>query len=185
MTSDMEIYNVQARYANLLDQNRDYLTEIGNYEEMTESIDWWFQATVLLESDKPNKNRHIGFSRVPATQLLPDLAARYDSEFSGRGDSSSTATRDATSSTIPDLVFLQVVHQVLRHAQANLYTYHRPPLYEQVVMLARTALEIADPNSESTSTFSGDIVGQVIKLVGGLLTDIHEKYETLMQEVKD
>ncbi|XP_074349782.1 serine/threonine-protein kinase SAPK7-like isoform X2 [Apium graveolens] len=172
---------IAARYAKVLDRNRDYLSEVGSCEEMTELVEWWVQA----KGDKPNKYRKIGFPRVPVTQLLPDLAARYDSECSGRDDSSKTATGNAKSSTIPDLVFLQVVHQVLRHAQANMSTYRRPPLYEQVIMVARTALEIADPNSESTSTFSGDIVEQVMKLVGDLLSDIHEKYETLIQEVKD
>lgn len=135
------------------------------------------------EEHKPKKNRRIGLSRVPATQLLTDLAARY--HHSKCSNSSwSTATGRANPSGILDIIFVQVVFQVLQNAQANLPTYSRPPSHEQVTTLARTVLEIADPNSQSTSTFSGDIIGEVIKVVGSILADIHEKYEARTQEVK-
>ena len=141
---------------------------------------------MVPEDYRTKKSPRIGLSRVPETQLLTDLAARYHSE--SRDSSWNTNTGLAKPSAIPDIVFVQVVCLVLQNAQANLAMYTRPPSYEQVTTLARTALEIADPNSQSTSTFSGDIVGEVIKLVGNILTDIYEKYEKYearAQEVKD
>ncbi|XP_017237179.1 serine/threonine-protein kinase SRK2G isoform X2 [Daucus carota subsp. sativus] len=165
---------IAVRYANILDQNYNYLTQVGYYEDMTKLMEWWIHAMVP-EDYRTKKSPRIGLSRVPETQLLTDLAARYHSE--SRDSSWNTNTGLAKPSAIPDIVFVQVVCLVLQNAQANLAMYTRPPSYEQVTTLARTALEIADPNSQSTSTFSGDIVGEVIKLVGNILTDIYEKYE--------
>lgn len=172
---------MQVRYANILDQNRNYFAQVGNYEDMTKLIEWWIPAEVP-EDYKPSKNLRICSSRVPAKQLLTDLEARYN--FNNSDSSSSTSTGCAKSSTIPDIVFVQVVCQVLLNAQANLPMYSKPPSYEQVTTLARAALEIPNPYSQSTCTLSADITEEVIEVVGNILADIYEKYVARKQEVK-
>lgn len=173
---------MQVRYANILDQNRNYFSQVGNYEDMTKLMEWWIPATVP-ENHKPCKNLRIGSSRVPAKLLLTDLEARYNSESSDCS-SSSTTTGWTKPSAIPDIIFVQVVCQVLQNVQANLPMYSKPPSYEQVTTLARAALEITDPDSQSKRTFSADIIEEVIEVVGNILADIYEKYVARTQEVK-
>ncbi|KAL8093761.1 hypothetical protein AgCh_035590 [Apium graveolens] len=172
---------IAIRYANILDQNRSYFTQVGNYEDMTKLIEWWIPAAVP-ENHKPSKNLRIASSRVPAKLLLTDLEARYNSESSD--SSSSTATGWAKPSAIPDIIFVQVVCQVLQNAQANLPMYSKPPSYKQVTTLARAALEIGDSDSQSTRTFSADIIEEVIEVVGNILADIYEKYVARTQELQ-
>ncbi|KAK1355053.1 hypothetical protein POM88_048309 [Heracleum sosnowskyi] len=172
---------IAIRYANILDLNQNYFIQHGNYEHMIKLMEWWIHASVP-EDYKPKKNRCIGLFRVPATQLLIDLAAGYYSE--GSESSSSAATGRADPSSIPDIVFVQVVRQVLQNAQDNLPMYSTPPSYERVTTLARTALQNVDSRSQSTFTFSSDIIGEVIILVGNILADIFEKYEARTQKLQ-
>lgn len=132
-------------------------------------------------SSRPPKNQLVGFPRIPASQLLPNLAANYRAQHAGGAGSSSQGNRSG--SVLPDQIFFNVVRGVLADAQANPSAYHSPPSYEQVNAIANAALEMQRNPESGSQAFSNAIVGEVIRLVGTVLTSISKKYETEHQQV--
>lgn len=133
-------------------------------------------------SDRPPKNQLVGFPRIPASNLLPNLAANYRAQHADGAGSSSQANRSG--SIVPDPIFFNVVRAVLSDAQANPSTYHTPPSYEQVSTIANAALEMQRNPEMGSQAFSNAIVGEVTRLVGTILTSISKKYEVEHQAVK-
>lgn len=50
-------------------------------------IEWWLQATIP-GSTRPLKNRHIGYPRISASSLFPNLDANYRVQHAGGAGSS-------------------------------------------------------------------------------------------------
>lgn len=69
-------------------------------------------------------------------------------------------------------------------AQANSSTYHAPPLYDQVNVIASAAFKIQQNPENGVASFSNVILGEVIQYVGTKLKTIYKKYETKQHTIK-
>ncbi|KAK1389929.1 hypothetical protein POM88_018107 [Heracleum sosnowskyi] len=172
---------IAARYADIVERNRDWFaSQPGGEEEATHPLQWWIEATAP-GCARPPRNQLIGFPRIPASTLIPDLAANYRAQRVGGAGSSSQANQ-GSESVIPDPLFINVVRNVLNEAQANPGAYHTPPTFAQVSNIANAALEMQRNPEMGSQAFSNAIVGEVTRLVGEILQSIYNKYENANAE---
>lgn len=157
----------------------------GGVEAAEHPIEWWLEA-VAPGMSKPPKNELIGFPRVPASSILPNLAANYRARGGGRSDGAGSSSQGAAggASQVPDQLFYNVVRSIIEDAQANPTQYHTPPSYDQVNTIATAALEMQSNPETGAAAFSNAVLGEVTRYVGTILTSIYKKYETEHQAVK-
>ena len=115
----------------------------GGIEAAEHPIQWWLEA-VAPGMTRPPKNELLGFPRIPASTLLPNLAANYRARRGDGARSSSQAGSfcQAPGSNVPDPIFFNVVRTIMEDASANPAAYHTPLTYEQVNTIASAALEL-------------------------------------------
>ena len=130
-------------------------------------------------SDKPKKNRIIGFPYVPATKLLPNLAHCYRERTRGGAGSSSAAPNHLPN--IPDQLFVQVVRNAVTTAQANPGHFQRQLENTELEGMAKNLLEVTDP--ESRGNFNSVFFREVVNVVATIMSDICNKYEAGTQAV--
>ncbi|KAK1356774.1 hypothetical protein POM88_050030 [Heracleum sosnowskyi] len=171
---------IAARYADIVERNRDWFaSQPGGEEEVIHPIQWCLEATAP-GSTRPSKNQLIGYPRILASSLIPNLAANYRAQRVGGAGSSIQGSQ--VGSVIMDLIFINVVPSVLNDEQANPGAYHTPPTYSQVLNIANAALEMQRNPEAGSQSFSSAIVGEVTRLVGEILQSIYNKYENANEE---
>ena len=72
----------------------------GGIEAAEHPIQWWLEA-VAPGLTRPPKNELLGFPRIPASTLLPNLAANYRAR---RGDGAGSSSQ-APGSNVLDPIF--------------------------------------------------------------------------------
>ena len=105
-------------------------------------IQWWLEA-VATGMTRPPKNELLGFPRIPASTLLPNLAANYRARRGDGAGSSSQApgsSSQAPGSNVLYPIFFIVVRTIMEDASTNPAAYHTPLTDEQANDLASAAL---------------------------------------------
>ncbi|KAK1405015.1 hypothetical protein POM88_004620 [Heracleum sosnowskyi] len=176
-----ESQEIAARYADIVERNRDALANMpGGVDAAEHPIQWWLEV-VAPGMTRPPKNELPGFPRILASSILPNLAANYRAH---RGDGAGSSSQGAGGSQVPDAIFFNLVRSIMEDAQANPTAYHTLPTYDQVNSIASAALEMQrNPESGATS-FSNTVLGEVTRYVGTIVTSIYKKYEAEHQAVK-
>lgn len=83
-------------------RNRDCTGYMADMIETAEHPrQWWFE-TVAPRMTRPPKNKLVGFTRVPASTLLPELAANYRAQ---RNHDTGSSSQAADGFVMPDPVF--------------------------------------------------------------------------------
>ncbi|KAK1399621.1 hypothetical protein POM88_009484 [Heracleum sosnowskyi] len=170
-----ESQKIETRYADIVDRNRDVLANMPDGVESAEHpLQWWLEA-VAPGMSRPPKNELVGFPRIPASSLLPDLATNYRAR---RGDDDRSSSQGVGGSQVPDAIFFKVVRSIMKYAQANPTAYHMLPTYDQINAIASAALEMQRNPESGAEAFSNAVRGEVTRYVGTILTSIYKKYET-------
>lgn len=72
----------------------------------------------------------------------------------------------------------------MEDARENSFTYHTPPLYEQVNTITSTTLEMQRNMKSGSAAFFNIVLGKVTRYIGTILTSIYKKYEAELQAIK-
>ncbi|KAK1399093.1 hypothetical protein POM88_008956 [Heracleum sosnowskyi] len=89
---------IASRYGAILESRGVNLSELTPASEVDEPIELWLSATTG-STERPQRNRIIGFPTIPASQLLSNLAHRFRERARGGASSSSSS---ANRPIIPD-----------------------------------------------------------------------------------
>ncbi|KAK1358928.1 hypothetical protein POM88_043402 [Heracleum sosnowskyi] len=89
---------MQSRYGAILEARGVNLSELTPASEVDEPIELWLAATTG-STERPQRNRIIGFPTIPESQLLSNLAHRFRERARGGASSSSSS---ANRPIIPD-----------------------------------------------------------------------------------
>lgn len=169
----------QTRYASILNDKGVDQTQL---DESLEPFDWWLQATAPGLS-KPKKGKLIGYPRVPARKLLADLANNHQKRIAKNPCSSlEGSSSSAAGHKMPNDTFMKVVSGVLDYLKTNPESYQRDLNDEQIESLTEAALSLGDPAARSQ--FSQLISQEVVHVVKEIVTDMFEKYKTVVSFYK-
>ncbi|KAK1399717.1 hypothetical protein POM88_009582 [Heracleum sosnowskyi] len=171
-------FKKKSRYGAILEARGVNLNELTATSEVDEPIELWLAATTG-STERPQRNRIVGFPTIPATQLLSNLAHRFRERARGGASSSSSANRPI----IPDQIFLQIVRTAVTNAQANPEQFGNLNNSE-MEEVARNIIDVSDPASRGS--FNQVFFREVVNVVATIFTSIcNETQEALNQANKD
>ncbi|KAK1397403.1 hypothetical protein POM88_007266 [Heracleum sosnowskyi] len=173
------VMEITSRYGAILEARGVTLSELTPASEVDEPIELWLAATTG-STERPQRNRIVGFPTIPASQLLSNLAHRFRERARGGASSSSSS---ANRPIIPDQVFLQIVRTTVTNAQAN------PDQFEnlnnsEMEEVAKNIIEVSDPASRGR--FNQVFFREVVNVVATIFKSIcDETQEAIDQANRD
>ncbi|KAK1378012.1 hypothetical protein POM88_024756 [Heracleum sosnowskyi] len=170
---------VQSRYGAILEARGVNLSELTPASEVDEPLELWLAATTG-STERPQRNRIVGFPTIPASQLLSNLAHRFRERAKGGASSSSSS---ANRPIILDQVFLQIIRTAVTNAQANPDQFGNLNNSE-MEEVARNIIEVSDPSSRGS--FNQVFFREVVNVVATNFKSIcDETQEAIDQANRD
>ncbi|KAK1396738.1 hypothetical protein POM88_006601 [Heracleum sosnowskyi] len=164
-----------SRYGAILEARGVNLSELTATSEVDEPIELWLAATTG-STERPQRNRIVGFPTIPATQLLSNLAHRFRERSRGGTSSSSSS---GNRSIIPDQAFLQIVQTAVTNAQANPDQFGNLNNSE-MEEVARNIIEVSDPASRGS--FNQVFFREVVNVVTTIFKSICNEAQKAIDE---
>ncbi|KAK1361092.1 hypothetical protein POM88_045566 [Heracleum sosnowskyi] len=174
-TKPLEFTTPHAMYGAILEARGVNLSELTATSEVDEPIELWL-ATTTGSTERPQRNRIVGFPTIPATQLLSNLAHRFRERSRGGASSSSSS---GNRSIIPDHAFLQIVQTAVTNAQANPDQFGNLNNSE-MEEVARNIIEVSDPASRGS--FNQVFFREVVNVVTTIFKSICNEAQKAIDE---
>ncbi|KAK1398408.1 hypothetical protein POM88_008271 [Heracleum sosnowskyi] len=163
-----------SRYGAILEARGVNLSELTATSEVDEPIELWLAATTG-STERPQRNRIVGFPTIPATQLLSNLAHRFRERSRGGASSSSSS---GNRPIIPDQAFLQIVQTAVTNAQANPDQFGNLNNSE-MEEVARNIIEVSDP---ARGSFNQVFFREVVNVVTTIFKSICNETQKAIDE---